>query len=211
MNYEKIIQIVILIHAAFGGLALLFGLAAIIAKKGNLIHKKSGLLFFYSMLISAIIAMFIAVLPKHENPFLFAIGIFSSYLILTGFRALRFKNAVNDLKTDKIISVAMFITGILMIILPVLFTKSINIVLSVFGLIGIALSYRDLQIYKKQVKLKKAWLKLHLGKMIGGYIAAITAFIVVNNCFSGIYGWFVPTLFGVPYIFYWFNKLKLRA
>ncbi len=208
MNYEKIIQIVILIHAAFGGIALLSGLVAIIAKKGSLIHKKSGCFFFFSMLISAIIAMFIAVLPKHENPFLFAIGVFSNYLIFTGYRALRFKKAIPDLKSDKIISTIMLATGILMIVLPVLFTKSINIVLTVFGIIAITLSYRDLQLYKNQERLKKAWLKLHLGKMIGGYIAAITAFVVVNNYFSGIYGWLVPTIFGVPYIFYWFNKLN---
>jgi hypothetical protein len=37
------------------------------------------------MLFSAITALLISVLPKHENPFLFSIGLFSSYFILTVF------------------------------------------------------------------------------------------------------------------------------
>jgi uncharacterized membrane protein len=210
MLSENLIHTIILIHATFGGLALLTGLIAIIAKKGSPIHKKSGLFFFYSMLISAIIAMFVAVLPKHESPFLFSIGIFSSYLILTGFRAMRFKKAIPDLKMDKIISMVMLATGILMILLPLILTKSINIVLAVFGAIGAILSFRDLKLYQNHEKLKSGWLKLHLGKMIGGYIASVTAFVVVNNYFSGIYNWFIPSIIGVPYIFYWFNKLNKK-
>ena len=44
--------------------------------------------------------------------------------------------------------------------------------------------------------------------MIGGYIAATTAFVVVNEFFSGLYGWFVPGLIGGIYIGYWMSKLK---
>ena len=45
---EETIQILIYIHAGFGGIALLSGLLSLIAKKGKEIHKKSGLIFFYS-------------------------------------------------------------------------------------------------------------------------------------------------------------------
>ena len=88
---EKLIQIMIYIHAGFGSLALFAGTITIIATKGSVRHKKFGLLFFNSMVISGLIAMIVAVLLNHENPFLFAIGIFSLYFVLTGFRALRFK------------------------------------------------------------------------------------------------------------------------
>jgi hypothetical protein len=44
--------------------------------------------------------------------------------------------------------------------------------------------------------------------MIGGYIAAVTAFVVVNNMFPSFWGWFAPTLVGVPYILYWNRRLK---
>jgi hypothetical protein len=46
-------------------------------------------------------AIIVAFLPNHESPFLFAVGIFSLYFMLTGKRALRFKRQNPNLKTDK--------------------------------------------------------------------------------------------------------------
>ncbi|TCI84872.1 DUF2306 domain-containing protein [Tenacibaculum sp. M341] len=205
---ETFIQTLIIIHASFGGIALVSGLISMIAKKGEKMHKKSGLLFYYSMMLCGISAMIIAVLPNHENPFLFAIGIFSSYFVLTGNRVLNFKNKNLNLSIDKYISITMIITGILMIFLPILVSNSINIVLVVFAIIGIVFSIRDLILYTKPKQLKKSWLKLHLGKMIGGYISASTAFIVVNNFFPSFYGWFIPSIIGSFLIAYWMKKLN---
>ena len=182
-----------------------------VAKKGKIIHKKSGLVFFYSMMLSGIIAMFVAVLPKHESPFLFAVGIFSLYFVLTGNRALKFKRKNPDLIIDKLISIIMIITGVLMILLPILLTKSINIVLVVFAIVGITFSVRDLVLFKKPEWLRKGWLKLHLGKMIGGYIMATTAFVVVNQFFPSFYGWFIPGIIGGFIIAYWMIKMNKKT
>ena len=208
---KKTIQIFIYIHAAFGGIALLAGFISMVAKKGKIIHKKSGLVFFYSMMLSGIIAMFVAVLPKHESPFLFAVGIFSLYFVLTGNRALKFKRKNPDLIIDKLISIIMIITGVLMILLPILLTKSINIVLVVFAIVGITFSVRDLVLFKKPERLRKGWLKLHLGKMIGGYIVATTAFVVVNQFFPSFYGWFIPGIIGGFIIAYWMIKMNKKT
>ncbi len=208
---EKTIQVLIYIHAAFGGIALLTGFIAIIATKGKPLHKKSGLVFLYAMLLSGIIAMLVAVLPNHENPFLFAVGIFSLYFVLTGQRALNFKTKNPDLKIDQWISRLMIFTGVLMIFLPILLTKSINIVLVVFAIVGILLSVKDLILYKNPKRLRKAWLKLHLGKMLGGYISASTAFVVVNQFFPSVYSWFIPGIVGGFIIVYWIRKVDKKA
>ena len=204
---EQTIKILIYTHAAFGGIALLAGLVSIIAKKGLAIHKKSGLVFFYTMLISAVTAMIVAFLPNHESPFLFAVGIFSLYFILTGKRSLRFKQKNPHLQTDKWISKMMIITGILMIFLPIILSNSLNIVLCVFAIIGIVFSVRDLILFKNPKRLKKGWLKLHLGKMLAAYISATTAFVVVNEFFPSFYGWFIPGIVGGFLIAYWIRKL----
>lgn len=203
---ENTIQILIYIHAVFGGIALFSGLISIIARKGNTIHKKSGLFFFYSMMLSGIIALLVSVLPKHENPFLFAVGIFSLYFVLTGKRALNFKRNQSSLKIDKLISFTMLITGILMITVPIILTKSINSVLLVFAIIGILFAVRDLILFKNPKRLKKAWLKLHIGKIMGAYISATTAFVVVNEFFPSIYSWFIPGIVGGFIIAYWIKK-----
>jgi len=208
---EKTIQILIYIHATFGGFALLAGLVSIIAKKGKNIHRKSGLIFFYSMILSGIIAMIVAFLPNHESPFLFAVGIFSLYFVLTGNRALNFKRKHPDLKIDKLISIIMITTGILMISLPIILTKSINIILVVFAIVGIIFSVRDLILFKNPERLRKGWLKLHLGKMLGGYISATTAFVVVNGFFPSFYGWFIPGIVGGLIIAYWMRKMNKKT
>ncbi len=200
---EKTIQILIYTHAVLGCFALLAGLISIIVKKGKNIHRKSGLIFFYSMMLSGIIALIVAILPNHENPFLFAVGIFSLYFVLTGNRALSFKRKKLNLKIDRLISIIMLLTGFLMILLPIILTKSINIILVVFATVGILFSSRDLILFKNPKQLKNKWLKLHLGKMMGGYISATTAFVVVNDFFPSFYGWFIPGIIGGFIIAYW--------
>ncbi|URC12426.1 DUF2306 domain-containing protein [Flavobacterium sp. B183] len=210
MEKEQLIQIFIYFHALFGGIALLSGFLSLASKKGKSIHKKSGKLFYYTMLLSAISAMIISILPKHQSPFLFSIGIFSSYFVLTGYRALRFKKSDVNLKNDKIISGIMLATGLIMILYNPLVNQSINIVLTAFGLVGLIFSSRDLMLFKNKTRLKSVWLKLHLGKMIGGYISATTAFVVVNEFFPSFYGWFIPGTIGGFYIVYWIRKLNKK-
>jgi len=205
---ELLIKIMIYIHAATGGFALIAGFISIISKKGDNLHKKSGIFFFYTMLTSGVTAMIVAVIPNHQSPFLFAVGIFSTYFILTGYRAINFKNDNPNLTVDRWIAKGMIFTGILMILLPMILTSSINIVLTVFAIIGILISVKDLILYKNLNQLKKSWLKLHLSKMIGGYISATTAFIVVNNFFPSMYSWFVPSIIGGFIIAYWIKKIK---
>ena len=208
---HKTIQIMIYIHAFMGGVALLAGFISIVSQKGKEVHKKSGKIFYYAMLFSALTALVIAVMPGHESPFLFAIGIFSSYFVLTGYRALQFKTDGVNLSIDKIISWAMIVTGIMMMLYNPIFHKNINIVLTAFGLVGLVFSVRDLYIYKDLKHLKKNWLKLHLGKMMGGYISATTAFVVVNDFFPSFYGWFIPGIFGSLYIAYWLRKMNKKV
>ena len=200
----------IYIHATFGGIAFIAGFIAIITKKGGNYHKKSGIIFYYTMLFSALSALVIAVLPKHESPFLFTIGLFSSYFIITGYRALRFKKPNPSLLMDKIIASVMIITGIVMITYPLIYTGKLNIVLAIFGTVGIILATRDFMLFKNAKKLRKGWLKLHIGKMLGGYIAAVTAFVVVNQFIPGIAGWLTPSVFGIAYMMYWFWKLNRK-
>lgn len=211
MEIEKIAEILIYyIHAPLGGIALLTGGIALIVKKGNNIHKKFGKIFFFSMLFSAISAFIISMLPNHKNPFLFSIGLFSTYFLISGLRSLKFKNNEFQLNTDKAIAYFITLTGIAMILYPIFLFSKLNIILTVFGIIGIVSGLRDLKLFKDIQQLKKNWLKLHLGKMTGGYIAAVSAFFVVNQILPGIWNWFVPGIVGGGYITYWMTKLNKK-
>lgn len=207
---ERAIFIFIIIHASFGGIAFVFGLIALIARKGLKVHRKSGLVFFYSMVISALSAMLISLLPNHESPFLFAVGLFSLYFVLIGKRALRFKHKNPNLTFEKWMAWTMILAGILMISLPIILLGVINIVLTVFAIVGIFSAIKNLKLYKNPERLQRGWLKLHLGNIMGGYIAAVTAFVVVNQTFPSFYGWFIPGIIGGLIITYWMNKVDKK-
>lgn len=200
-------EYLILIHASLGGIALLSGLFALLLKKGSNGHKLSGKIFFWSMLLSVVISMIVANLPDHESPFLFSIGILSLYLIVSGYLALRYKRSEVNLTIDKTLSFIMLFTGFGMIFIPLILLQKINIVLAVFGVAGIFFAIQDFRSFKKPDQLKKKWLQAHLGKMIGGYIAAVTAFVVVNQFFPPLVGWLGPSIPGTILIIYWTRKM----
>lgn len=212
MEIEKIGEVLIyFIHAPLGAIALLAGGIALVVKKGNKVHKKSGKVFYFSMLLSAMAALLIAVLPNHKSPFLFSIGLFSSYFLISGLRSLTYKQKEVDLKMDKIIAYLIMITGITMVLYPLILERKLNVILTVFGTAGLMFGTRDLLLFRDIERLKNKWLDLHLGKMTGGYIAAITAFFVVNEILPGIWNWFVPAMVGSVYITFWRRKLNKSA
>lgn len=196
------------LHITTGGITLASGLIAILSKKGSVAHKKSGKVFYWCMLTSAFIGIIITLLPNHKNPFLLAIGLFSSYFVLSSYQALRYKTSTENLIKDKLVSYSMLIIGLSMVILPVLLQNTINIILTIFGTVGAFFAFRDILLFRKPKQLKQDWLKLHLGKMMGAYIAATTAFVVANNLLPGVYGWLLPSVPGSLYITYWMNQLK---
>ena len=208
MTIKDIYTLFLLIHASLGGVALTTGTIALIAQKGKRIHKLSGKLFFISMLTSATFALIIACIPGHLNPFLFSIGLFSTYLILIGYRSISYKLELLNLTFDWIISSIMVVTGLFMIFYPIVIRYEINVVLAVFGAAGVVFSIRDLMLYRNRKKLMQSWLKMHIGNMTGGYISAVTAFVVVNNILPGIYGWLAHGIIGGFFIFYWTKKIS---
>lgn len=204
---DPIAQYIIYIHATLGAIALLTGSLAMIFKKGSKQHKASGLIFYRSLGLGATLAILISLIPSHYSPFMFAIGIFTLYLILSGYKALRFKKKVESLLYDKIVSISMLITSVGMILIPLLTNGSFNIVLTVFGGIGLFSAIRDFRLYKNPEQLKKLWLRLHLGNMMGAYIASFTAFLVINQFLAELISWLGPTLIGTAYIIFWNRKI----
>ncbi|MEX1003551.1 MAG: DUF2306 domain-containing protein [Crocinitomicaceae bacterium] len=194
-------------HVFLGGIALLAGAIALASKKGGRFHRLSGKIFFYSLLVSALTAMSLSTMPGHENPFLFTIGIFCVYFILSGYLALRHKNPTVHLLPDQLISLTMLLTGVIMIAFPVIYYGGFNIVMTVFGALGIFLSIQDFRLYRNKERLQKNYLSSHLVKMIAAYISAFTAFVVVNQFLPGIYGWLAPGFVGTFFILFWTRRV----
>lgn len=211
---ETTFTILLVIHILSGSIGLLTGTVNLIRKKGDKSHKKIGLFFLYGMFINGVAGILMTLI--HSNPFLFIVGIFSIYMVATGQRYLALKGLMKGDKAksiDWILSSTMLLFGIGFVVYGMLLlysSKNFGIVLLVFGFISISMVYQDFKNYQGKSSIKNFWLLVHIQRMIGSYIAATTAFLVVNNTIlPGIVAWLLPTVILTPLIFKWSREHKI--
>lgn len=208
---EEAVKILIYIHAFFGGVGLISGTGSIIVKKGSMLHRKMGKLFSVGMMVSSIISLVVSCMPGHQNAFFFLIGLFTIYLVLAGNRALSFKVKRTADWKDYSISGAMLLFSVIMLangIYGLFSNNGISLLFLFFGGFGLLVSIQDFRFYRNSKKPKNAWLRLHIGKMIGALIASFTAFIVAGLGIANLISWMLPTVIGTAYIIYWKRKIK---
>jgi uncharacterized membrane protein len=76
------------IHIAAGGLAIVLGAVALSVKKGGTIHRRSGLLFVYAMLTMAVTASILSLLKGRADGNVLA-GVLSAYFVGTALTTVR--------------------------------------------------------------------------------------------------------------------------
>lgn len=167
------------------------------------------------MIVTSIIALILSGLKP--NLFLFIVGIFTLYLVGTGQRYLKLKNLLKEEKPetiDWIYSGGMFVVGFIFIVWGMLLLirkQQMGWALLLFGLIGLLSVRVDWKNYTGKSQKKLFWLRGHIARIVGSYIASITAFFVVNqNQFPDfippIIFWILPTFILTPLIVYWIRK-----
>jgi uncharacterized membrane protein len=211
---EQLFKILLIIHIIAGSIGLLTGTINIIRKKGDKPHRLVGQFFFYGMLVNGFSGLLMSFI--HWEPFLLIVAIFSIYMVGTGQRFLDLKKLDKGQKPkpiDWILTITMILFALFFIFFGfsmLIHRINFGIVLLVFGTISILMAIKDISIYRSNIKEKNYWLLIHIQRMIGSYIAALTAFIVVNNNFSpGIVGWLLPTVIFTPLIFKWSRQYKI--
>ena len=206
MNTELFLRFVLYLHIAAGATALVSGAASVIVSKGGKLHKRTGKVFFWAMILVSLTAFAISIIK--DNKFLLAIGAFSFYMNYIGYRALKRKK----------IKYKWFDWAVVIISLcaAVFMVSSRNIVLTVFGAILCYLLFINTRVQfqneEKQKEARKKRVIAHLGNMLGTYIATFTAFVVVNVNFvkPGWIVWLLPTAIGLPLIFYYRRKWEAK-
>jgi len=196
----------LVIHIASGFTALLSGLLAMAVVKGGKTHRKAGKIFFVSMLAVTASAFVISILKN--NQFLLLIAIFSFYNNYFGYRAIKNKK-LSPSTLDWVVVGFGTLNTFFMI-------YSMNIVLMVFGVISLTLVIRNCLTFMKVNRGEKlpelAWLKFHIGMMMGAYTATITAFVVVNSSALDFLSlpnwlpWFLPGVILAPLSAYFTRK-----
>lgn len=143
------------------------------------------------------------------NPFLFAIGCFSSYLVASGYA--RAKNRSGKAATfDWTISGLGLATSIVMLSLGLASTGTIHIVLIVFaGVSGVLSVIGIIGLLQHKFKGNERIIN-HMVHMMGGTIATVTAVALVNirGVQPGWLVWIAPSILIVPVIIYWAIRLR---
>ena len=88
--------------------------------------------------------------------------------------------------------------------------KTFGIVFLVFGLISLLFVRQDWITFKGQSTIRNFFLTTHIQRMMGSYIASVTAFLVVNNdILPPVFVWLLPTVVIAPLITIWTRKYKV--
>jgi uncharacterized membrane protein len=216
MNLQSI---VLGLHILFGFSALTSGLIAIIASKGGELHRVSGKIYFIAMTVVFISGVWVAV--ERDNRFLFLIAFLSYYSVFAGVRALKLKQLHRDQKPEKVDWIAGSINalanflflglGLFYVFKNGFFTGGALLSIG-FGLGGLAISYTNLSPFIFKPQKSWHWYLSHIGNMMGGYIATLTAFISTTVSRYGYMDPFLafalPSLIGIPLLIYWQQKIN---
>lgn len=215
---EKFYDVLLAIHVIAGFIGLISGMLNMSMKKGGKPHRIVGRFFVAGMMTSSIIALVMASIKT--NYFLFVVGVFTIYLVGTGNRYIYLKLLGKSQKPkiiDWVLTVGMFLMGIAFIVLGTTLLKNDNnsfgIVPIVFAFIGFGSVREDILNYRGRIKTKQFWLKAHISRMSGGFIAATTAFLAVNAMkipleIPNFVFWLLPTIVFTPLISKWQRNLS---
>lgn len=213
---EAIFKFALIVHVATGAVSLVTGTMIFLRKKGDAKHRRTGRIFYYAMFIAGLSALFLSIV--HPNHFLFTVGIFTLYLVITGLRYLRLKGSTEDVQSiDWGVSITMLTTSILIALLGIkglIAGRSFGIIFMLFGLSGGLFSIMDFYNFIGKFKTRNFWLLVHLQRMTGAYIASATAFLVVNAKYiplniPPLLYWVLPSIVLVPVILFWNRKYQI--
>lgn len=213
-------QLNLIIHViAGGGMLVTAPLAFLINTKNIKNHKIAGKVFNYCMAI-VVITTFTGFLKDPSNifrQFLLAIGVLTAYNVVKGVRAIQIMKGSEIKKFDYINLSVLGLAGLGLLGASFYtafignFPTSISILFGVFGLLMTIEVPQMWKKYSNPSKNKLDWFRIHIGSMMGAFIASCTAFTV--NVLPGLpmlVGWFGPTILLTPLAIYYSRKFAPR-
>jgi hypothetical protein len=201
----QLFSLLIFLHVTSGSIALLSGPFAIFNQNGGRVHCTAGKSFFWAMMLVAATGLTMAALKS--NIFLLMVAVFSFYMAFSGRRALSLKQLHNGQKASWSDWLALVVCGLfglgLLAFGLFLFLRGISfgIAAITFGTILLLRIFSDYRRFTRDNKDRKTWLYVHIGNMMGAYIAALTAFLVQNvHTEPAFIVWIAPTVLISPLI-----------
>jgi len=176
----------ITLHVLAGITALFVAPAAMIVHKGGTAHRRWGKVYFWAMF--AICVSAVGMLFFRFNPFLAGVTALSFYSALTGYRVLYRKRALAGAAPlfDRMAAWMALAAGVglagwginALITPPAGVGLTFAILPIVFGLFVFSQGMTDLRLFAAPAVDRQWWWTYHMERMLGAYIATVTAFLV---------------------------------
>jgi hypothetical protein len=198
---------VLIVHIAAGSIALASMWIPLLARKGSRLHRRAGWVFVTAMAVIAVSAVLLAsgrlfLDPRPEakaaGVFLLYIAVLTATAVSSGVRALRVKQRTGphrhwwDLGLPAVLSVSSVGVAVFGLITG-------STLFAAFSLIGLINGISNLRYWLRPPTGKMHWWFAHMNGMVGGCIAAVTAFFVVNAGNLGLpqlAAWLAPSVVG---------------
>lgn len=213
---ELMYKISLSIHVVSGMVAFVMAPLALATVKGGRWHRFWGKVYFWMMATVASSGILLAAFGPRTSMFLVLVGVFGFYLAFSAYRVLYRKRPLAgagptwlDWAGSSIAALgglALLLAGVLR---PTREFQHMGTVAIVFGGICLLSAGEDMHKYLRPSTDKNFWWYDHLSGMIASYIAALTAFTVVNARNFNLppkyvwIPWLLPTIIGTPVIIAW--------
>lgn len=206
-------------HILAGILSLVVAPVAMVVRKGGDAHRVWGKVFFWAMAWICLSAVIISV--YQWMPFFLLLALLSFYAAFTGYRTLYQKQLHLGRGVRWYDWAAAVIAGICMVgfvvygIYLTVYGRSgfFNWLAIGFGVGGCLVVWGELKSFISPPANKHYWLFNHIGSMVGGFTASVSAFSVQTMHFlPGVMPWIWPALVGTPLIILWsrYYRKKLK-
>ena len=210
-----------LVHILAGSLALGFGYVALYAAKGDVLHRRSGMLFVYAMLtmcvFGTLIAMVRGVAPAVNIP----AGVLSAYLVITALTTVRPLAAGAAWLDPALMLVAMTVglTSLTFAVQAVANGGTRNgmpaFPFFLFGIVGLVAGLSDVRLLRSGALQGASRLARHLWRMCFAlFVAALSFFIGQAKVIPKPIRIFpllaLPVLAVLVTMFYWLWRVRIR-
>ena len=198
-------ELIRIVHSTAGGVVAITGLLQILLPKGGLRHRILGQLYFWSWIL---------IVPTGAMMGSFLIALFGAlglYMAFTGYR-IGVRKKVQLAIFDKLVIVTGFLCGLATLGWGVaLLVKKVDfgIVGCFFGVIFCLATLQDIRMFLlskgggRMAGHPMHWMFLHYGRMYISYIAAMTAFTVIQQVLPwDLANWILPTVLGTALLIF---------